>query len=57
LNKGTPVTIENHNELAGSLTKFARALAGIETPSKEKKSGGRFSLFGSRKSSSEETTS
>jgi pilus assembly protein CpaE len=57
LNKGIPVTIENHNELAGSLTKFARALAGIEQPAKEKKSGGRFSLFGSRKSSSEETRS
>jgi pilus assembly protein CpaE len=57
LNKGTPVTVENHNELAGSLTAFARALAGIEKPAKEKKSGGRFSLFGSRKGSPEESRS
>ena len=57
LNKGTPVTVENHNELAGSLTKFARALAGIEKPAQEKKPAGRFSLFGSRKGSSEESKS
>ena len=30
LNKGTPVTVENHNELSGSLTTFAQSLAGIE---------------------------
>ena len=57
LNKGTPVTVENHNELAGSLTAFARSLAGIEKPVKEKKPAGRFSLFGSRKGSSEESRS
>jgi pilus assembly protein CpaE len=58
LNKGIPVTIENHNELAGSFTAFARALAGVEKVEKEKpKATGRFSLFGSRKGSSEETRS
>jgi septum formation inhibitor-activating ATPase MinD len=57
LNKGTPVTVENHNELAGSFTAFARSLAGIEPPVKEKKPAGRFSLFGSRKGSSEESRS
>ena len=54
LNKGTPVTLENHNELAGSFMRFARTLAGIEKPEKKKeKPGTRFSLFGSRKSSEE----
>jgi pilus assembly protein CpaE len=57
LNKGIPVTVENHNELAGSLTDFACGLAGIEKAPKEKKAPGRFSLFGSRKSSPEETRS
>jgi len=57
LNKGTPVTVENHNELAGSLTKFARALAGIEKAPQEKKPAGRFNLFGTRKGSSEESRS
>jgi pilus assembly protein CpaE len=58
LNRGTPVTVDNHNELAGSLTTFARALAGIEKPAKTKqKPAGRFNLFGSRKSAAEESTS
>ena len=54
LNKGRPVTLENHNELAGSFMKFARALTGAET---EKKAADRspalFSLFGGRKSQQE----
>jgi pilus assembly protein CpaE len=57
LNKGTPVAFDNHNELAGSLTSFARALAGIEKPTKERKPAGRFSLFGSRRGSPEESRS
>lgn len=48
LNKGMPITVENHNELAGSFVAFARSLAGIEKAQKDKSSG-RFSLFGSRK--------
>jgi len=48
LNKGMPITVENHNELAGSFMDFARAIAGIEKAHKER-SGSRFSLFGSRK--------
>jgi len=48
LNKGMPITVENHNELAGSFMEFARAIAGIEKTQKER-SGSRFSLFGSRK--------
>jgi pilus assembly protein CpaE len=57
LNRGTPVTLENHNELAGSLVEFARALAGIEKPERVAKTAGRFSLFGSRKGPSQESRS
>jgi pilus assembly protein CpaE len=48
LNKGRPMTMENHNELSGSFVKFARSLAGIEKPEAERPAG-RFSLFGNRK--------
>jgi len=57
LNKGVPVTVENHNELAGSLISFAKSLAGVEGQAKEKKPASRFSLFGSKKGSSEESRS
>jgi pilus assembly protein CpaE len=54
LNKGRPVTLENHNELAGSFLRFARAISGIES---EKKAADRspalFGLFGGRKSQQE----
>jgi pilus assembly protein CpaE len=56
LNKGMPITIENHNELAGSFVDFARSLAGIERAPKEKQ-GSRFSLFGGRKASGQESRS
>jgi pilus assembly protein CpaE len=52
LNKGQPLTLENHNELAGTFVKFARSLAGIERPSGERppsRVSGRFSLFGNKK--------
>jgi pilus assembly protein CpaE len=48
LNKGRPLTMENHNELSSSFVKFARSLAGIEKPEPERQAG-RFSLFGNRK--------
>jgi Flp pilus assembly CpaE family ATPase len=48
LNKGRPVTMENHNELSSSFINFACSLAGIEKP-KSERAGGRFSLFGNRK--------
>jgi pilus assembly protein CpaE len=48
LNKGKPITIENHNELAGMFVRFACSLANIEKPAPERGST-RFSLFGSRK--------
>jgi Flp pilus assembly CpaE family ATPase len=56
LNKGMPITIEKHNELAGSFVDFARSLAGIERAPKEKQ-GSRFSLFGGRKASGQESRS
>jgi pilus assembly protein CpaE len=49
LNKGRPLTMENHNELAGSFLKFARSLAGVESKKSPDKSTGMFSIFGSRK--------
>jgi pilus assembly protein CpaE len=54
LNKGMPITVENHNELAGSFMAYARALSGIQKAPKEKPAG-RFSLFG-RKSGSKDQT-
>ena len=48
LNKGRPITLENHNELASTITKFARSLANIEKPEAER-APSRFGLFGSRK--------
>jgi pilus assembly protein CpaE len=51
LNKGRPITLENHNELSSSFVHFARSLAGLTAVerSKSSKSAGRFNLFGSRK--------
>jgi hypothetical protein len=45
LNKGRPITVENHNELAGTFVRFACSLANIEKPAPERGST-RFSLFG-----------
>jgi len=56
LNKGMPMTVENHNELAGSFLQFARALAGIERAPKARQ-GSRFNLFGGRKAPGQETRS
>jgi pilus assembly protein CpaE len=57
LNKGTPVTVENHNDLSGALTDFSRSLTGVQKVAKEKKPASRFSLFGSKKGTSEESRS
>ena len=56
LNKGMPITVENHNELAGAFLQFASAIAGIERAPKERQAS-RFSLFGGRKASAQETRS
>jgi len=47
LNKGRPVTLENHNELSSSFLRFARSLTGMAKPEPER-GGSRFTLFGSR---------
>ncbi len=39
LNKGRPVTLENHNELSGSFVKFAESLAGVEKARVERSAG------------------
>ena len=54
LNKGRPVTLENHNELSGSFMQFARALAKIEKTASPKPAA-RFGLFGSRRGTQQES--
>lgn len=52
LNKGRPITLDNHNDLSSSLTKFARSLAGVERPSQGQRApsgGGLFGMFSGRK--------
>jgi pilus assembly protein CpaE len=51
LNKGQPLTLENHNALAGSFVKFARSLAGVER-AKTERPASRFSIFGTKKAPS-----
>ena len=46
LNKGRPVTLENHNELSSSFVSFARSLAGVEKAQSERP--GLFGRFGKR---------
>jgi pilus assembly protein CpaE len=53
LNKGKPLTLENHNELSGSFVAFARSLAGIEKPGRTARPAARFSLFGGKRGSKE----
>jgi pilus assembly protein CpaE len=54
LNKGRPLTLDNHNDLSGSFVRFARSLANIEVPAPEKPAA-RFSLFGNRRPASQES--
>jgi pilus assembly protein CpaE len=52
LHKGRPITLDNHNELSSSLTRFARSLAGVErtNPAPRAASGGSlFGMFSGRK--------
>lgn len=48
LNKGRPLTLENHNELSGSFVKFAESLAGVQKARVDRMPS-RFGLFGSRR--------
>jgi pilus assembly protein CpaE len=54
LNKGRPLTLENHNELSASFVKFAESLAGVQTARVER-SPSRFGLFGGRRTASQES--
>ena len=49
VNKGRPITLDNHNDLSASFLKFARALTGVQKPAAEKSSSALFGLFGGRK--------
>jgi pilus assembly protein CpaE len=52
VNKGRPVTLDNHNDLSASFYKFARTLTGVQRPAAEKSSN-LFGLFGGRKGTQE----
>ena len=55
LNKGRPLTLENHNELSGAFVKFAESLAGIEKKAPVDRMPARFGLFGSRRAVPQES--
>ena len=55
LNKGVPVTLDNHNDLSGAFVRFAKALSGIQKKEVKGRPAGRFSLFGTRKAAPQET--
>jgi pilus assembly protein CpaE len=56
LNRGRPITLENHNDLSASFTRFARSLAGVKKPEAAKPSSSIFGLFGGgRKTTQEES--
>jgi pilus assembly protein CpaE len=57
LNRGRPVTLENHNELSASFVKFASSLTGVKKPESAKPAapGGLFGLFGGRKTTQRES--
>jgi len=54
LNKGRPLTLENHNELSSAFVKFAESLAGVERARVER-TPSRFGLFGSRRAVPQES--
>lgn len=49
LNRGAPLILQNHSQLASSFDQFARDLAGLPTKYKDAQRGGLFSRFGGRK--------
>lgn len=55
LNKGVPVTVDNHNDLSGAFVRFAKTLSGIERKDMKERSTARFGIFGSRKGNLQET--
>jgi pilus assembly protein CpaE len=55
LNRGRPVTLENHNDLSASFLRFARSLAGVSKPKAEKPASSIFGLFAGRKGTNQES--
>jgi pilus assembly protein CpaE len=57
LNKGVPVTVDNHNDLSSAFVRFAKGLTGVETKEAKERTAARFSIFGARKGTAQETRS
>lgn len=55
VNKGRPVTLDNHNDLSASFIKFARTLTGVQKQAVEKPPSSLFGLFGGRKGTQQES--
>jgi len=56
VNKGRPITLDNHNDLSASFLKFARMLTGVQkAPAADKSTSSIFGLFGGRKGTQQET--
>lgn len=55
LNKGIPLTVDNHNDLSGAFVRFAKMLGGIDAKDSKERAAARFSLFGARKGTLQET--
>ncbi|HYT76732.1 MAG TPA: AAA family ATPase [Vicinamibacterales bacterium] len=55
LNKGVPVTVDNHNELSSAFVRFAKALTGVQKKESKDRPAARFSIFGARKGAAQET--
>ena len=49
MNKGRPLALDNHSNLAGSFTKFARDLAGVTADDDPAVSAGLFSRLAGRR--------
>jgi pilus assembly protein CpaE len=54
LNKGIPVTVDNHNDLSAAFVRFAKTLTGVQKKEPKERPAGRFSLFGGRKGAVQE---
>jgi pilus assembly protein CpaE len=50
LNKGRPLTFENHNDLSGAFKRYASRLAGVQPKQRAERPAGIFGRLGGRKS-------
>lgn len=55
LNKGIPVTVDNHNDLSGAFMRFTKTLTGLEKKDTKDRQTTRFNIFGARKGTLQET--